>query len=108
MNFGPQYFYASRTGIDLSVLSGGAQFFPLNIAWNGRRRRIPLVVDGCPLEASPLPRPSTRYLDDFYAGIKRGPASGCAVPGFHDIYQEAGVQPSYGYLTRVRLTSPKP
>jgi hypothetical protein len=36
------------------------------------------------------------YLDRFYG--QDGPKIGCAFPGFHDIYQQAGVQPSHGYL----------
>lgn len=36
------------------------------------------------------------YLDRFYG--QDGPQIGCAFPGFHDIYKEAGVQPSHGYL----------
>jgi hypothetical protein len=36
------------------------------------------------------------YLDDVYA---RGPATiGAAFPGFHDIYAEAGAQPTHGRL----------
>lgn len=36
------------------------------------------------------------YLKGFYA--RPEPTIGIAFPGFHDIYGEAGVQPSYGYL----------
>jgi hypothetical protein len=36
------------------------------------------------------------YLDRFYR--QEGPKIGCAFPGFHDIYKQAGVQPSHGYL----------
>ena len=36
------------------------------------------------------------YLDRF--ARQDGLKVGCAFPGFHDIYKEAGVQPSHGYL----------
>ena len=36
------------------------------------------------------------YLDRFEK--QDGPKVGCAFPGFHDIYKEAGTQPSHGYL----------
>lgn len=36
------------------------------------------------------------YLDRF--ARQDGPKVDCAFPGFHDIYKEAGVQPSHGYL----------
>ena len=36
------------------------------------------------------------YLDRF-AG-QNGLRVACAFPGFHDVYQEAGTQPSHGYL----------
>jgi hypothetical protein len=101
LNFGPQYFYAESdwTSI-LSVFSGGAQFFPLNY-------RLGTVAAGAfpwpPMWLSSggvlAPEVLDQYLDNFYAGATTWPGVvGCAVPGFHDIYQEAGVQPSYGYL----------
>jgi hypothetical protein len=101
LNFGPQYFYAESdwTSI-LSVFSTGAQFFPLNF-------RLGTVAAGAfpwpPMWLSAggvlAPEALDQYLDDFYAGAATWPSVvGCAVPGFHDIYQEAGVQPSYGYL----------
>ena len=36
------------------------------------------------------------YLDRF-AG-QDGLKVACAFPGFHDVYKEAGTQPSHGYL----------
>ncbi len=36
------------------------------------------------------------YLDRF--DKQEGLKIGCAFPGFHDVYKEAGVQPSHGYL----------
>jgi hypothetical protein len=36
------------------------------------------------------------YLDRF--GAQEGAKVPCAFPGFHDIYKEAGTQPSHGYL----------
>ena len=101
MNFGPQYFYAESdwTSI-LSVFSTGAQFFPLNY-------RLGTVAAGAfpwpPMWMSGggvlTPEALNQYLDDFYASGATWPSVvGGAFPGFYDIYQEAGVQPSYGYL----------
>ena len=101
LNFGPQYFYAESdwTSI-LSVYSTGVQFFPLN-------DRLGTVAAGAfpwpPMWLSVggvlAPETMDQYLDDFHASAASWPSvvSG-AFPGFYDIYQEAGVQPSYGYL----------
>lgn len=101
LNFGPQYFYAESDWASiLSVFSGGAQFFALN-------DRLGTVAAGAfpwpPMWLSTggvlAPGALAQYLDNFYAGAATWPSVvGCAVPGFHDIYQEAGVQASYGYL----------
>lgn len=108
LNFGPQYFYAESDWVSiLSVFSAGAQFFPLNY-------RLGTVAAGAfpwpPMWLSSggvlAPETLDQYLDDFHATAATWPSFvGCAVPGFHDIYQEAGVQPSYGYLdARAGLT----
>ncbi len=101
LNFGPQYFYSEPAwAAILSVFSAGAQFFPLN-------NRLGTVAAGAfpwpPMWLSVggvlAPEVLHQYLDDFYSSATTWPiVVGGAVPGFHDIYQEAGVQPSYGYL----------
>jgi hypothetical protein len=101
LNFGPQYFYAESDWASiLSVFPTGAQFFPLD-------NRLGTVAAGAfpwpPMWQSVggvlAPESLDQYLDGFYAGAASWPGVvGLAVPGFHDIYQEAGVQPSYGYL----------
>ncbi|MGH7741519.1 MAG: endo-1,3-alpha-glucanase family glycosylhydrolase [Candidatus Eiseniibacteriota bacterium] len=101
LNFGPQYFYAEADWASiLSVYSGGAQFYPLN-------DRLGTVAAGA-FPWPPMwltgggvltPEMQNSYLDNFHSIAASWPSfvSG-AWPGFYDIYQEAGVQPSYGFL----------
>jgi hypothetical protein len=101
LNFGPQYFYAESDWASiLSVFNSGAQFFPLNYRLGtvaaGAFPWPPMWLSGGGVLA---PETMDQYLDDFHASAASWPSvvSG-AFPGFHDIYQEAGIQPSYGYL----------
>lgn len=101
LNFGPQYFHAEADWVSiLGVFSGGAQFYPID-------NRLGTVAAGAfpwpPMWMSGggvlTPEMENSYLDTFHSNAAAWPSfvSG-AWPGFHDIYQEAGVQPSYGYL----------
>ena len=100
-NFGPQYFIngpdwetlfqglAARpvlVTLDQHYVPGAAATFPWPPMWASQNG----VLSQAGVES---------YLDSFYlkaANYKYKVAG--AFPGFQDIYQEAGVSPSYGYL----------
>ncbi len=100
--FGNPPFFSSNQ--DWSTLFSGLKVQPLLVTQDGRLVSAaessfpwpPMHLSG----GGDLPIAVVeRYLDAFYAG-----ASGwdftvaAAFPGFHDIYAEAGVGPSYGFL----------
>ena len=102
LNFGPQYFKsAAQWEQILSVLDEPAAFFTLDqrldpvaagaFAWPPMH-----IANGRTLSRGEL----DRYLNLFYAhGRLEWPSFvGGAFPGFHDIYAEAGVGSSYGFL----------
>lgn len=99
--FGPQYFYSSAEWETIfSVMSTSPAFFTLN-------NRLAPVAQGAypwpPMWASENGVLSmtalNSYLIGFYEQAAEWPAAGgSAFPGFHDIYSEAGVGDSYGYL----------
>ncbi|NOT33022.1 MAG: T9SS type A sorting domain-containing protein [Candidatus Eisenbacteria bacterium] len=101
LNFGPQYFQTpAEWKAIFSVFSDTPQFFPLNF-------RLSTLAAGAfswpPMWASVegvlAPERLDEYLDEFHANGETWPGHvGGAFPGFHDIYEQAGVQPSYGYL----------
>lgn len=101
LNFGPLYFKSSSQWEQIfSGLTVDPQFFPED-------HRIAPVAEGAfpwpPMWASgggtlSLSRVH-QYLDEFYARARSWPAVvGSAFPGFHDVYAEAGIGASYGYL----------
>jgi hypothetical protein len=110
LNFGPQYFYASSAWVsNFSVLDTTNQpaFFTEN------NRLVPVgtgAFDWPPMSLSQTnaqsptePVLNAAVMNSYLAGFDQGagawPAfvSG-AFPRFHDIYAQAGVEPSFGYL----------
>ena len=96
--FGPQHFRTEDWKTLLGKLSKSPAFFTLD------HRRDPALgaFAWLPMWKSPgktlTPAMLTEYLNDFYADPEV--KIGVAFPGFHDIYGEAGVRPSYGFLDR--------
>lgn len=94
--FGPDYLVADEWEAVLAGLSPRPAFFTLH------ERRPPAL--GCfawpPMWAAKegvLDQTGlSRYLDRFQG--QKGVRIAAAFPGFHDIYQQAGVQPSHGRL----------
>jgi hypothetical protein len=96
MVFGPDFLKSSQWEEVLSGMRPTPAFLTLH------ERRAPAIgsfawppmwaAKGGVLDAKGL----DAYLDRF-AG-QDGLKVPCAFPGFHDIYKEAGVQPSHGYL----------
>ncbi|WP_119070518.1 glycoside hydrolase family 71/99-like protein [Aggregatilinea lenta] len=97
--FGPQYFKSST---DWQTILSTVEPNPALVTLDGHR-----VVD----ELASYPWPPMQggitlnhaaieaYLTQFYRKAARGEyIVGGAFPGFYDIYAEAGVQASYGYL----------
>ncbi len=101
LNFGPQYFKASSNWESLfSVLETSPLFFTLDHriqpAATGAFPWPPMwaTVDGV-LSADRL----EEYLDDFYQKAQTWEVLiGSAFPGFHDIYEQAGLGYTHGYL----------
>lgn len=104
LTFGPQYFVNSSDWDSLfSVLRTSPLFFTLD-------NRLTPVASGAfpwpPMWKSNSSGILTQdllnsYLDQFYTQAVSWPyLVTSAFPGFYDIYKEAGVGPSYGYLDR--------
>jgi hypothetical protein len=102
LNFGPQYFYNSSNWDTLfSGLNQTPLFFtednPLFPAAVGAFSWVPMGKSN----SSGILTQSDfiDYLNQFtQKSTNRSYKISCAVPGFHDIYSEAGVGSSYGYL----------
>ena len=101
LNFGPQYLRSS------SQWETAFEPFETAPVFVTEDRRLAPVAAG----AYPWPpmsrsvngvlsqRSLDQYLTAFYTSAQQWPLTvGGAFPGFHDIYAEAGVRPSYGYL----------
>ena len=90
--FGPQYFKGAEWKELFSGLPQPPYFYTLNSLQEGADGVFgwPPVRDGRVVP----PAAWRAYLSQLYeqAGV------GTAFPGFHDIYEEAGVRESYGYL----------
>lgn len=94
--FGPQYFNSSQWEQVFSVLPQRPFFYTLNYLQGG--------ADGAfgwpPMNgAITVPDQWRAYLDDFY--VKNSDEAACVgtvFPQFHDIYEEAGVGKSHGFL----------
>ncbi|MEM1096596.1 MAG: T9SS type A sorting domain-containing protein [Bacteroidota bacterium] len=100
-NFGPQHLNTSAEWASaLSVFSEP----PVLI--NQDRRVAPAGSGGFPwppmwasTDGVLTPAQLLQYLNNFYSQARFWPVTvGSAFPGFHDIYEEAGVRESYGYL----------
>jgi hypothetical protein len=96
MVFGPDYLKPTQWEAILSGMQRPPTFLTLHerrppavgsFAWPPMWAAKDGVLDATGLDA---------YLDRF-AG-QDGQKVPCAFPGFHDIYKEAGTQPSHGYL----------
>jgi hypothetical protein len=94
--FGPDYLTRTQWEAVFSGMRRSPAYFSLHerrppamgsFAWPPMWASKDGVLDAKGLDA---------YLDRFYR--EDGPKIGCAFPGFHDIYQQSGVQPSHGYL----------
>lgn len=94
--FGPDYLDSKQWAAVFSGMRRPPDYFSLHerrppaigrFAWPTMWASKDGVLDAKGLDA---------YLDRF--DRQDGPRIGCAFPGFHDIYKEAGVQPSHGYL----------
>jgi hypothetical protein len=101
LNFGPQYFHASSEWDTLfSVLDTIPLFFTLD-------NRLEPVASGAfpwpPMWASQNGVLTQQALNNYLSSFYQQSASwnylvASAFPGFHDIYNEAGLGFSYGYL----------
>jgi len=95
--FGPQYFDANQW----QELFAGLPTRPYFYALNSRQ----LCADGAfgwpPMQGKTDVTPSMwrKYLSDLYARDEDGKSViGAVFPKFYDIYEEAGLHDSYGYL----------
>ncbi len=90
--FGPQYFKGAAWQELFSGLAQPPSFYTLNARYEGADGVFgwPPVHDGGVVSASAW----RTYLSQLY---EQG-GLGTAFPKFHDIYEEAGVRQSYGYL----------
>ena len=104
LTFGPQYFVNSSDWDTLfSILRTTPLFFTLD------NRLSPVAVGAFPWPPMWMSNTSgiltqdilNSYLAQYYSQAAGWPyLVTSAFPGFYDIYQEAGVGPSYGYLDR--------
>ena len=101
LNFGPQYYYESSDWeILFSVLEHLPSFFtlddPLGSVTSGAFPWPPMwASDNGHLSQETL----NNYLSEFYLGSANWDhLVASAFPGFYDIYEEAGLGFSYGYL----------
>jgi hypothetical protein len=101
LNFGAQYFRTSAEWASiLSVFETSPLFFTEDV------RLAPAAAGAYPWPPMWASQNGVltvarmrQYLDEFYGRAAAWPdAVAGAWPGFHDIYAEAGVGPSYGYL----------
>lgn len=99
--FGPQYF---RSPEHWTRLFDGLPIQPTLVTLDGHMTFAasasypwpPMSYAG---GATLSPAVLTTYLDQFYRNARRSDfIVGTAFPAFHDIYSEAGVRSSYGYL----------
>ena len=95
--FGPQYFKGTSWKELFSGLPQSPYFYTLNSLQEGADG----VFGWPPVHNGRVVSPAAwrEYLDQLYANVEDEKAViGTAFPKFHDIYEEAGVHTSYGYL----------
>jgi hypothetical protein len=110
LNFGPQYFHNSSAWVsNFSVLNPTNQpaFFTednrLAPASQGAFDWPPMYLSVTNAQSPSEPVLSDAAMNGYLAGFDQKAAAwpayvSSAFPRFHDIYAQAGVQPSYGYL----------
>jgi hypothetical protein len=110
LNFGPQYFLTSADwASDFSVLNATNQpaFFTENIRLSpvgtGAFDWPPMSLSQTNAQSSAEPVLSDAVLNSYLAGFDQTAGAwpafvSSAFPRFHDIYAQAGVQPSFGCL----------
>lgn len=101
LTFGPQYFKGEQWNEIFSVLSGRPFFCTIS-----RSRDIQDVADGyfgwIPVDGNITdPKEWQEYLTSLYAKHKKEESCiGIVFPQFHDIYEDAQVHKSYGFIDR--------
>jgi hypothetical protein len=94
--FGPEYLTSKQWEAVFSGMRRPPAYFSLH------ERRPPAIGSFAwpPMWASKGGVLNVKGLDAYLGRFDRqeGSRIGCAFPGFRDIYQQAGVQPSHGYL----------
>jgi hypothetical protein len=109
LNFGPQYFMNSTNWTSIfSVLSRSNQpaFFTENNRLSigeGAFDWPPMSLSVTNAQSPTEPVLSDSVMNNYLASFDRGGAGwpayiSAAFPRFHDIYAQAGVEPSFGYL----------
>ena len=96
--FGPQHFKKNQWNQIVSVLKNKVQLFTLphlnNQIQGAGSFGWPPVHDGQKITKDVW----MDYLQKLYMNHNRKPFIASAFPQFHDIYQQAGIHKSYGYL----------
>ena len=96
--FGPQHFKKNQWNPIVSVLKNKVQLFTLphlnNQIQGAGSFGWPPVHDGQKITKDVW----MDYLQKLYTDHNRKPFIASAFPQFHDIYQQAGIHKSYGYL----------
>ena len=94
--FGPDYLNPTQWETAFSEMRPTPAFFTLH------ERRSPAIGSFAwpPMWAAKDGKLDAKGLDAYLDRFSKqdGLKIGCAFPGFHDIYKEAGAQPSHGYL----------
>lgn len=98
--FGPQYFSEKQLGQIFSGLSVRPFLYVLphlsQTAGADGSFGWPPVTGGREVTTAAW----SKYLRELYAKAPREPTIAVAFPAFHDIYKEAGVRDSFGYIDR--------
>ena len=103
LNFGPMYFHEGAQWDSIfTVLNPKPIYVPVHEYMAQEpvaTGYFPWVPLGPRNTGGPSQAEVNAYLDNFYQSASGWEyIVGAAFPGFYDIYEEAGVQPSFGYL----------
>lgn len=93
--FGPQFFTYSEWGTLFEDLDPKPHFFPLQYQWAPKTGEFDWPVPSAGTEGV-IPNFNAFYNRAAFYGWEE--FIGAAFPRFHDIYAQAGVCPSYGYI----------